>query len=122
MPLPAPGWNTAAMALDKMLAPIGWIGPANASIPDKLRFLESAFLHGFQMAQRSAGIDHTSADFVVDAGLNLTKRGNEILGWYIRTKDGRTSYLEHKPVRRRKKKRIKTAASSPLFQSAKAGT
>jgi|GEM_PF-5017965 len=107
--------------MDKMLELITWIGPVNPSIPDRIRFLESVFLCGFQAGQRASGIDHKSPDFVVDAGIDHSRSGKKIRGWFIRRKDGRSSYLEHEPVRRRKKKRITTATSSPLFQSAKAG-
>lgn len=107
--------------MDKMLELIGWIGPANPSIPEKIRFLESVFLCGFQAGQRASGTDPKSSGFVVDAGIDHSRSGKKIRGWFIRTKDGRSSYLEHEPVRRRKKKRITTATSKPLFQSAKAG-
>jgi hypothetical protein len=112
--------------MDKLLDLIGWVGAENPSIADKLRFLESAFLCGFQSAQRRGGVEPESPDYVVDAGINLKCSGGhstgKIAGWFIRTKDGRSFMLEHKPVaRRRKAKRASTAASSPLFQAAKAG-
>ena len=107
--------------MEKLLELIGWIGPANPSIPEKLRFLEGAFLCGFQAGQRASGIDPKSPDFVVDAGIDHSRSGKKVRGWFIRTKDGRSSYLKHEPARRRKKKRITTATSTHLFQSAKAG-
>jgi len=63
---------------------------------DKSRMrLEEVFLWGCQTGQRMSGIEPRSPEFIIDAGLALTRRG-KVLGWHLNMKDGGVEFLRYK--------------------------
>ena len=80
---------------------------APLSIHDRVRFLEDAFLCGFQTAQRVAGLSLRSPEFIVDVHIELARRQGhptgEIRSWRIRRKNGTSDVVKFKAVCRSNK-------------------
>lgn len=80
------------------------LGEGGLVLYQKRRFVELAFLAGYQASQRLAGIEPSSPKFVVDVDMHLKTKGKpKIVGWSIRRKDGTGKLLDAKEVIRRSK-------------------
>jgi hypothetical protein len=79
-------------------------GEGGLVLYNKRRFVELAFLAGYQACQRLAGTGNSSPKFVVDVEMRLKTKGKtKILGWDIRRKDGTGMRLEANEVIRKSK-------------------